>query len=95
MGIVEWALAFFAGSIVANLLLRLLWGRSYFLHRVLLDQGFEKGYATGYWDGCTNIKMYHALMEQKVPPSTWLKHTMGLRLDTREKAVELLNGIPK
>ena len=95
MGMWEWFLAFFAGSLVANALLRILWGKAYFLHRVLIEHGYEQGYDTGYWDGCTNIRMYHALMDKKVPPANWLKKTMGLRLDTRIKAVEVLNEIPR
>jgi len=90
----EWFLIFFAGSMVANILLRLLLGKAYFLHRVLIEQGYEKGYDIGYWDGCTNIKMYHALMNKKVPPADWLKNTMGSRLDTRDKAIKVLNKIP-
>ena len=94
MSIFEWFILFLAGSMVANTLLRLMWGKAYFLHRVLIQHGYEQGYDTGYWDGCTNIKMYHALMDKKVPPSDWLKDTMGSRLDTRAKAVEVLNEIP-
>ena len=95
MGMWEWFLAFFAGSAVANTLLRILWGKAYFLHKILIEHGFEKGYDTGYWDGCTNIKMYHALMDKKVPPANWLKDTMGSRLDTRDKMVKVLNEIPR
>jgi|7_EtaG_2_1085326.scaffolds.fasta_scaffold286707_2 hypothetical protein len=91
----EWFLAFFAGSVVANTLLRILWGKVYFLHKILIEYGYEKGYDIGYWDGCTNIKMYHALMNKKVPPSDWLKDTMGSRLDTRDKMVKVLNEIPR
>ena len=93
MGMLEWFMVFFAGSMVANILLRILWGKAYFVHKVLIEHGYEKGYNIGYWDGCTNIKMYHALMDKKVPPVNWLKHTMGSRLDTRDKAVKVLNEI--
>ena len=94
MSMGEWVLVFFIGSMMANTLLRILWGKAYFLHRLLIDQGYEKGYDIGYWDGCTNIKMYHALMNRKVPSVNWLKDTMGSRLDTRDKIVEVLNRIP-
>tara|TARA_Y100000034_G_C6543837_1_gene234735 strand:+ start:63 stop:350 length:288 start_codon:yes stop_codon:yes gene_type:complete len=94
MSIFEWFLVFFAGSMVANGVLRVLLGKTYFLHKLLIEHGYERGYEMGYWDGCTNIKMYHALMNKKVPPSDWLKETMGSRLDTRDKAVEVLNKIP-
>ena len=67
MSMWEWVLVFFIGSMIANGVLRLLWGKAYFLHRSLIDHGYEKGYDIGYWDGCTNIKMYHALMDKKVP----------------------------
>lgn len=94
MSMFEWFLVFFAGSMVANSLLRLVWGKAYFIHQVLREDGFKHGYEKGYWDGCTNIKMYHALMDNKVPPAKWLRDTMGSRLDTRIKAIEFLNEIP-
>jgi len=94
MSMWEWVLVFFIGSLISNALLRLVFGRAYFLHKSLIEHGYEKGYTTGYWDGCTNIKMYHALMDKRVPPSNWLKNTMGSRLDTRIKAVKVLNEIP-
>ena len=94
MSMWEWFLVFFIGMLAANVVLRILIGKAYFLHKVLLEQGYQKGYDTGYWDGCTNIKMYHALMGEKVPPSNWLKTNMGSRLDTREKMTEVLNEIP-
>ena len=94
MGLVEWIIVFAVGSLIANTLLRIVMGKSYFLHKVLIEHGYEKGYDIGYWDGCTNIKMYHALMNKKVPPSDWLKNTMGSRLDTRDKMTEVLNKIP-
>ena len=94
MGLVEWIIVFAVGSLIANTLLRIVMGKSYFLHKILIEHGYEKGYDIGYWDGCTNIKMYHALMNKKVPPSDWLKNTMGSRLDTRDKMTEVLNKIP-
>ena len=63
MSVWEWFGVFFLGSLVANTVLRILMGKSYFLHKVLFQDGYEKGYSIGYWDGCTNIKMYHALMD--------------------------------
>ena len=93
MSMQEWFIVFFMGSIAANVILRILLGKAYFLHKVLIEQGYEKGYDIGYWDGCTNIKMYYALMDKKVPPSKWLKTNMGSRLDTREKMTEVLNEI--
>ena len=91
MSILEWIIVFAIGSLIANTLLRIMFGKTYFLHKVLIEQGYEKGYDIGYWDGCTNIKMYYSLMNKKVPPSDWLKDTMGSRLDTRDKMTEVLN----
>ena len=91
MSMWEWVIVFSLGSMIANIALRIVLGKAYFLHRALISQGYEKGYEEGYWDGCTNIKMYHALMSNKIRPSDWLTKTMGSRLDTRDKMTKVLN----
>ena len=41
MSMQEWFIVFFMGSIAANVILRILLGKAYFLHKVLIEQGYE------------------------------------------------------
>ena len=87
MGFLELIGAFFMGSFLAGLVVQFLLGRSQSLQRGLL----RKGYDQGYWDASVNLKMYYNIMNKTIPPSDWLRHTMGRRLDTRDKFITLMN----
>lgn len=74
--------------ITGNLLLRVIFKKSYFLHKVFIKQGEEKGridgYHCGYKDGAINAKMYFSVARE-IPTTDWLDSHKGKRLDTREK----------
>tara|TARA_R110000824_G_scaffold165766_4_gene342396 strand:+ start:372 stop:665 length:294 start_codon:yes stop_codon:yes gene_type:complete len=87
MGFIEWIGAFFVGSLLSGLTIRFLLGSSQNLQKGLL----RKGYDQGYWDASINLRMYYNIMNKTIPPSDWLRHTMGRRLDTRVKFIDLMN----
>ena len=73
---------------IGNLLFRIVFKKSYFLHKVFIKQGEEKGrvdgYHCGYKDGAINAKMYFSITKE-IPTGDWLNSHKGQRLDTREK----------
>lgn len=85
MGFFEWMFAFGIGSAIANLLVK------HFFGDIVNKKLLRSGYAEGYWDASVNLKMYYHVMSKTVPPSDWLRHTMGNRLDTRDKFMTLMN----
>ena len=87
MGFFELIGAFFIGAFLAGLTVQLVLGKSNKLQKGLL----REGYSQGYWDASVNLKMYYHIMSKTLPPSDWLRHTMGNRLDTRDKFMTLMN----
>jgi len=81
-----WIITFMVGSFVANMLLRWLYGKKHYFHKEFIEQG----YADGYRDGATNVKMYYS-MKSELPSSEWVKANQGYFLDTRKKFLASLN----
>tara|TARA_R110002020_G_scaffold51677_3_gene146150 strand:+ start:521 stop:796 length:276 start_codon:yes stop_codon:yes gene_type:complete len=84
MGFFDWVLAVFLGGIISNFVIKRFAGNA--INKELL----REGYAQGYWDASINLRMYFHLMDKTIPPSDWLRSTMGRRLDTRDKFITLM-----
>jgi len=82
-----WFILFTGSCFVANMLLRIIFGKKYYFYQEWVD----KGYRMGYRDGATNVKMYYTL-KSKLPTTQWLKQNQGKTLDTRDKILSSLNS---
>jgi len=70
-----------------NIILRIIFNKSYLMHKPFITKGREEGYLQGYNDASMNILLYYQI-QQDVPSREWLRVTQGKRLNTREKILE-------
>ena len=70
-----------------NIILRIIFNKSYMMHKPFLMKGREEGYSQGYNDASMNILLYYQI-QREVPSREWLRVTQGKRLNTREKILE-------
>ena len=87
MEYLQWFLIFMVATWAANMLLRFVFKKSYYLHKFYIDKGYEQGYR----DGCTNIRMFHG-MRGTFPSPEWLVYNKGKLIDTREKFIDSMNN---
>ena len=70
-----------------NIILRVIFNKSFMMHRPFIIKGREEGYSKGYNDAAMNIILYYEIKED-IPSREWLRITQGQRLNTREKILE-------